>query len=78
MKSAWTVVRDDLLLEIPPPEELFQTIGDVGISRESVVVIVNKVDTTFNRADTARVAVELIYVGIDNVAIIDGGIQQMG
>ncbi|MEM1865796.1 MAG: rhodanese-like domain-containing protein, partial [Ignisphaera sp.] len=73
LKSAWTVVRDDLLLEIPPPEELFQTIGDVGISRESVVVIVNKVDTTFNRADTARVAVELIYVGIDNVAILDGG-----
>ncbi|MEM1542154.1 MAG: rhodanese-like domain-containing protein [Ignisphaera sp.] len=74
LKSAWTIIRDDLLLEIPSPEELFQTIGDAGISREeSVVVIVNKVDTTFNRADVARVAVELIYAGIDNVAILDGG-----
>lgn len=73
LKSAWTVVRDDLLLELPAPEELFQTIGSAGIDRESLVVVVNKIDSPFNRADAVRVAVELIYAGLDNVAILDGG-----
>lgn len=73
LKSAWTTVIDDLLLEIPPKEELFSTLSSAGISQDSIVVIVNKVDTPFNRADAARVAVELIYVGLDNVAILDGG-----
>ncbi|MEM1526221.1 MAG: sulfurtransferase [Ignisphaera sp.] len=73
LKSAWTTVRDDLLLELPTPEELFQTIGLAGITQESTVVVVNKVDTSFNRADIVRVAVELIYAGLDNVAVLDGG-----
>ncbi|MEM4788776.1 MAG: sulfurtransferase [Ignisphaera sp.] len=73
LKSAWTTVRDDLILELPAPEELFQTIGLAGITQESTVVVVNKVDTSFNRADIVRVAVELIYAGLDNVAVLDGG-----
>lgn len=73
IKSAWTTVRDDLLLELPTPEELFSTISSAGITKESIVVVVNKVDTTFNRADAVRVAVELIYAGLDNVAVLDGG-----
>lgn len=73
LKSAWSIVKDELLLEIPPVDEFFQTIGSVGITQNSIVIIVNKVDTTFNRADAVRAAVELIYAGLDNVAILDGG-----
>ncbi|MEM0027431.1 MAG: sulfurtransferase [Ignisphaera sp.] len=74
--SDWAVTRDDLILELPPPEQLFQTIGKAGITSESIVVVVNKVDTAYNRADATRVAVELIYAGIDNVAVLDGGINK--
>jgi len=75
-KSAWSIVRDDLLLEIPPPEELFKTIGSAGITKDSLIVVVTKVDTPFSRADAVRVAVELIYAGLDNVAILDGGFNK--
>lgn len=74
--SKWVVIRDGLLLELPPDEELFETIGSAGIDSESEVVVVGKTDTTFNLADAARVAVTLIYAGIKNVAILDGGFNK--
>ncbi|MCS7110737.1 MAG: rhodanese-like domain-containing protein [Ignisphaera sp.] len=73
LKSAWSTVRNELLLELPAIEELFQTIGSAGITQDTIVVVVNKVDSPFNRADAVRVAVELIYAGLNNVAVLDGG-----
>lgn len=76
LKSAWSIVRDELLLEIPSLSDLFYVIELAGLSKNSKVVIVNRADSIFSRADALRVAVELIYVGINNVAILDGGIDK--
>lgn len=65
--------RNKLLLELPEDKDLYDTIGSAGITKDSRVVIVNKIDTNFDRADAVRAAWTLIYAGVDNVALLDGG-----
>ena len=48
-------------------------IGSAGITAESRVVVVGKTDTTTDQVNLTRVAWTLIYGGIENVAILDGG-----
>jgi thiosulfate/3-mercaptopyruvate sulfurtransferase len=66
-------------MELPTEEDLFATIGNAGITGDSLVVIVSRtVDSAFGPglyavAGATRVAVTLIYAGIRNVAILDGG-----
>ena len=73
----WVVVRDGLSLELPEEADLFKTIGSLGITSESLVVIVTtKVsppNPPYALAAATRVADTLIYAGIKNVAILDGG-----
>jgi thiosulfate/3-mercaptopyruvate sulfurtransferase len=71
--SSWAVSRGGLLLELPTASELFDTIGAAGIKSDSRVVVVNKTDTNFTLADAARVAYTLIYGGVKNVAVLNGG-----
>jgi len=75
--SAWIVVRNELLLELPEPAALFNTIGSCGISSGSIVVVVSATASPPNPpyplADATRVADTLIYAGVENVAILDGG-----
>lgn len=71
--SAWAIVKNDLLLQLPEVSELFNTIGSAGIKSNSNVVVVNKTDTPFNLADATRVACTLLYGGVKNVAILNGG-----
>lgn len=70
---SWAVTRNDLLLELPDVGELSKTIGFAGIRSNSNVVVVNKTDTPFNLADATRVACTLLYGGIKNVAVLNGG-----
>lgn len=80
-ESAWITVRNGLLLEVPTKEALFQTIGSIGIKNDSLVVVVGKVpectcplgNCPFPLADAGRVAETLIYAGLKNVSILDGG-----
>ncbi|MBS7641085.1 MAG: rhodanese-like domain-containing protein [Candidatus Bathyarchaeia archaeon] len=80
-ESAWITVRNGLLLEIPAKEALFQTIGSMGIKSDSLVIVVGKVPECtcpmgtcpFPLADAGRVAETLIYAGLKNVAILNGG-----
>lgn len=80
-ESAWITVRNGLLLEIPSKEALFKTIGSMGIKSDSLVVVVGKVPECtcpmgtcpFPLADAGRVAETLIYAGLKNVAILNGG-----
>jgi thiosulfate/3-mercaptopyruvate sulfurtransferase len=51
-------------------------LGKIGISRESIVVIVNKNDTDWNRADATRVAWTCIVAGVVNTSILDGGFNR--
>lgn len=66
-------------LELPTVEALFDTIEAAGITDESLVVIVSRtVDSgagpaVYAVAGATRVAVTLIYAGVENVAILDGG-----
>lgn len=70
---SWITTRDGLMLELPDKADLFAVIGRAGISPDSVVVVAGKADGNYPRADTARVACTLIYAGVSNVAILDGG-----
>jgi thiosulfate/3-mercaptopyruvate sulfurtransferase len=66
-------------MELPEEGTLFATIGNAGITDGStVVVIARTVDSPsgparFGVTMAARAAVTLLYAGIDNVALLDGG-----
>lgn len=67
-------------MELPTVEDLFATIGNAGITDESLVVVVCRtVDSlvygpaVYAVAGATRVAVTLIYAGLENVAVLDGG-----
>ncbi|MBN2242835.1 MAG: sulfurtransferase [Acidobacteria bacterium] len=72
----WWVTRNQLLLELPDPGGLRDRIGQAGIRTDSKVVLVNKVDTDFDRAHLPRVAWTLIYGGVQAVSILDGGLNK--
>ena len=79
--SAWTEMKGDLLMELPEQDELFATLGAAGISRNSYVIVINDTEVegvppSYPRAQTARVAVTLLYAGVRDVAILDGGMQK--
>jgi thiosulfate/3-mercaptopyruvate sulfurtransferase len=71
--ASWSTTRGGLLLELPEADELFDTIGAAGIKSDSRVAVVNKTDTPFDLADAARVAYTLLYAGVKNVAVLNGG-----
>jgi len=65
-----------LWMELPEDEALFTTIGDAGITGDSLVVVVGRTVDPFAAyavADAARVVITLIYAGVDAVAILNGG-----
>lgn len=71
--DGWWVTRDNLLLELPEEEDLRAKIGELGINAVSRIVLANTAENDFDRAQTNRVAWTLIFAGIANVAILDGG-----
>lgn len=70
---SWVTTRKGLMLELPEVEALFKVIGGAGIKSDSRVVVANKVDIHHDIADTTRTACTLMYAGVDNVAVLDGG-----
>jgi thiosulfate/3-mercaptopyruvate sulfurtransferase len=71
--SQWFVERDGLLLEVPEEADLFHTIGSAGIVGDSLVVVVPKPELPHPLVDATRVADTLMYAGVQNVAVLDGG-----
>ncbi len=76
--SNWIIgTKDCLWLEVPDVNDLFNTIGSLGITGNSRVVIVTapnpKEPPFFGLANGTRVACTLIYAGVKNVAVLDGG-----
>ena len=73
--SAWITMRDDLLLEVPDKADLFAALGALGITNRSFVVVVTQGAAVppYPTANATRVADTLIYAGVKNVAILDGG-----
>jgi thiosulfate/3-mercaptopyruvate sulfurtransferase len=65
---------------VPPDEDLFATIGNAGITADSLVVVIARtVDSPtlgpapYGVANATRVADTLIYAGVENVTMLDGG-----
>jgi thiosulfate/3-mercaptopyruvate sulfurtransferase len=77
LNSAWAESDDVLILELPADEDLFKMMGDCGLTVDSEVVIVGRLEEPpappYPLADAARAAVTLIYAGVPNVAILAGG-----
>jgi thiosulfate/3-mercaptopyruvate sulfurtransferase len=76
--SNWIVgSKDCLWLQLPEKEDLFKTIGNLGITKDSLVVIVTAPNPNeppyYGLTNAARVALTLIYAGVKNMAILDGG-----
>jgi len=71
--SAWITMKDDLLLELPEDDELFSMLGSFGITEKSNVVLISGTSDPYAIAAAPRVADTLIYAGVKNVAILDGG-----
>lgn len=75
--SAWITMRDDLLLELPDEADLFAAIGALGIDTQSKVVVVSAPNPGeppyYGLAASTRVADTLIYAGVADVAVLDGG-----
>jgi thiosulfate/3-mercaptopyruvate sulfurtransferase len=76
--SNWIVGSEDCLwLQLPEKEDLFKTIGNLGITKHSLVVIVTAPNPDeppfYGLSNATRVALTLIYAGVSNVAILDGG-----
>lgn len=65
--------RDGLLFELPANKDLQNLFGTHGIDRSSTVVVVNRTETDFSRADATRAAWTCMVAGIENVAVLDGG-----
>ncbi|MCS7114401.1 MAG: rhodanese-like domain-containing protein [Candidatus Bathyarchaeota archaeon] len=68
-------------MEMPPEDYLFELIGNASITRDSIVVVVGGTSgplapiplALYSTAGITRVAITLLYAGIENVCILDGG-----
>lgn len=85
VNDPFTVPFSTPWMELPPEEELFELVGDVGITSDSPVVVVGSTSGSLNPmtplalygvAGTDRVAITLLYAGVRNVAILDGGYEK--
>lgn len=79
-EANWYLFPPDsvLSMQLPAVEDLFTTIGNAGITADSLVVIVHAASgpiplVFYGLAVANRVADTLIYAGVKNVAILNGG-----
>jgi thiosulfate/3-mercaptopyruvate sulfurtransferase len=71
--GVWAIKKGDLDNELPETDDLFDIIGSAGIKNDSLVVVAGKTETVTDLVNMTRVAWTLIYAGIENVAVLDGG-----
>jgi thiosulfate/3-mercaptopyruvate sulfurtransferase len=71
--GSWAFKKGELYTEMPDLDDLFELIGCVGVDFNSLIVVVGKTDTPRESYHSGRVACTLLYAGIENVAILDGG-----
>jgi thiosulfate/3-mercaptopyruvate sulfurtransferase len=69
---------EGLFLEVPQTAGLFKTIGNLGITSASTVVVVTAPNPApeppfYGLSSATRIGDTLIYAGVANVAVLDGG-----
>jgi len=81
INDPFTVPVETPWMELPPVDELFSMIGNASITSHSIVVVVGSTSgplspvplALYGTAGITRVAITLLYAGVRNVAILDGG-----
>ncbi|HEY3278274.1 MAG TPA: rhodanese-like domain-containing protein [Syntrophorhabdaceae bacterium] len=71
--GAWAIKRGTNQNELPPDDDLADLIRSLGIDKDSRVVIVGKSDTPGDLVGITRIAWTLVYGGLENVSLLDGG-----
>jgi len=71
--GSWVTKKDGNTNEAPEPGDLAELLGSLGINGKAKVVIVGSVSNPVDQCCRTRVAWTLIYMGVKNVAILDGG-----
>jgi thiosulfate/3-mercaptopyruvate sulfurtransferase len=85
INDPFTVPFDIPWMEMPPDAELIALIGGAGIQYNSIVVVVGSTSglllpelplALYSTAGITRVAMTLLYGGVRNVAVLDGGYEK--
>lgn len=71
--GGWRTTRDGVPGQLPPLDELEAHIGGLGISGRETIVIVPAASNATEFGGATRIYWTLKLVGIDNVAILNGG-----
>jgi len=74
--GAWAYMKDGLFGSLPEKDDIDDTISYMGIGYDNWVVVTGCMDTPRLSYQSARVACTLQYAGIENVALLDGGINK--
>lgn len=74
--NIWAPGRGEMKNELPAEDDLADILASNGISPDSLVVIAGKTDAGADKVNTTRVAMTLIYAGVTNVAVLDGGFNK--
>ncbi len=74
--NIWAPAKVDLQNELPADDDLKDILSSNGIAADSLAVVVGKTDTPADKANLTRVAWTLIYGGVSNVAVLDGGFSK--
>lgn len=73
--TAWRTMEKDLDCQLPPEDDLNDTVCSIGLQRYKHVVLIGSMDTDKDRVNTTRVAWTLKYASIQNPGILDGGFK---
>jgi thiosulfate/3-mercaptopyruvate sulfurtransferase len=74
--GVWGIKKGVLLNELPADDDLKDILSANGIEPTTTVVVVSKNETMPFRTDATRVAWTLRYAGVENVAVLSGGIEK--
>src|SRR5512137_668424 len=74
--GVWGIKKGVLLNELPSDDDLRDILSAAGIEPATAVVVISKNETMPLRTDATRVAWTLRYAGVENVAVLSGGIEK--
>jgi thiosulfate/3-mercaptopyruvate sulfurtransferase len=74
--GVWGIKKGVLLNELPSDDDLKDILSAAGIEPTTQVVVVSKGETMPLRTDATRVAWTLRYAGVENAAVLSGGIEK--
>ena len=74
--GVWGIKKGVLLNELPSDDDLKDILSSAGIEPTTQGVVVSKGETMPLRTDATRVAWTLRYAGVENAAVLSGGIEK--